>query len=73
MVTVGISVTTILRSPLVLPAAFVALIVNLNVPIAVGIPVITPVVSLKIRPAGSVPLAIDQFIGIVPVTLSLWM
>ena len=64
---------TMLRLLVVFPAEFVALTVKLNVPIAVGIPVIAPLVSFKIRPVGSAPFDIDQVIGVVPVALSLWL
>ena len=61
---------TILRLLVVFPAEFVALTVKLNVPAAVGIPVIAPVASFKLRPFGSVPSETDQVIGITPVALS---
>jgi len=73
VVIVGGAVMTMLRLLVVFPAEFVAITVKLNVPIAVGTPVIAPVVSFKIRPAGSAPFAIDQVIGVVPVALSLWL
>ena len=62
---------TILRALVLFPAEFVALTVKLNVPIAVGIPVIAPVVSFKTRPVDSAPFDIDQVIGVVPVAASL--
>ena len=70
MVIVGTAVTTMLRAFVPLPVTFVALTVKLNVPIAVGVPEITPVVSFKLRPAGSVRLDMDQVIGVVPVAAS---
>ena len=73
VVTVGISVMTILRFIVPLPATFVALTVKLYVPIAVGIPVIAPVLSFRLKPAGSVPLDIDHVIGVVPAALSFWL
>ena len=73
VVTTGICVMTMLMSLVVFPTEFVALIVKLNVPIAVGAPVIAPVVSFKTKPVGSVPLATDQVIGVVPVAVSLWL
>ena len=73
MVTVGISVMTILRFIVSFPATFVALTVKSYVPIAVGMPVIAPVLSFKLKPVGSVPLDIDQVIGVVPAALSLWL
>jgi len=71
VVTAGICVITMLSSLVVFPTEFVALTVKLYVPIEVGAPVIAPVVSFKIKPAGSVPFAIDQVIGVVPVAVSL--
>ena len=58
---------------MVLPAEFVGLTVKLNVPANVGVPVIAPVVPFKLKPVGNVPLDIDQFIGVVPVALSVWL
>ena len=44
----------------------VAWITNDDVPETVGVPEITPVEALKVRPAGSVPLASDSFTAPVP-------
>ena len=63
----------ILRAFVPFPAAFVALTEKLNVPAVVGVPVINPVVSFKLRPAGSMRLDIDQVIGVVPVAASVWL
>ena len=71
--TVGICVTRILMFLVAFPTVFVALTVKSNDPIAVGIPVIAPVVSFKIRPAGNLPLPIAHVIGVVPVAASLWL
>jgi hypothetical protein len=73
VVIVGGAAIIILRVFVLFPEAFVALTVNLDVPIAVGVPDITPVVSFKLRPAGSVPPDIDQVIGVVPVAVSVWL
>ena len=73
MVIVGTAVTIMLRAFVPLPVAFVALTVKLNVPIAVGVPVIAPVASFKLKPAGSVRLEIDQVIGVVPVAVRVWL
>ena len=73
MVIVGTTASllmTILSCLVVFPAVFCALTVMLNVPVAVGVPDIAPVVSVKFRPIGSVPLSIDQVIGVVPVAAS---
>jgi len=72
-VIVGTAVTTMLRVLVPLPVAFVALTVKLNVPIAVGVPVMAPVVSFKLSPVGSVRLEIDQVIGFVPFAVSVWL
>ena len=61
---------TILNCLVLFPAVFCALTVMLNVPVAVGVPDITPVVPFKFSPVGSVPLEIDQVIGVVPVAAS---
>src|SRR5262249_33881981 len=52
---------TVMPSALVtlwLPA--VTLMVKLAVPVVVGMPAITPVAAVRVSPAGSAPLAIDQ-------------
>jgi hypothetical protein len=59
-----------LRALVPFPAAFVALTVKLNVPAAVGVPEITPVVGFKLKPAGRLRADIDQVIGAVPVAAS---
>ena len=63
----------ILRMLVPFPAVFSALTVKLNVPDAVGVPEINPVVSFKTRPVGSVRADIDQVIGVVPVAASVWL
>ena len=73
VVTAGICLMSILRFIVSLPASFFALTVNMDVPIIVGIPVIAPVLSFKLKPVGSVPLEIDQVIGVVPAALSFWL
>ena len=73
MVTAGICVTRILMFLVVFPTGFVALTVKSNEPIAVGVPVIAPVVSFKTMPAGSLPLDTAHVIGVVPVAASLWL
>jgi hypothetical protein len=40
--------------------------VRLAVPAAVGVPEMVPLAGAKLRPAGSVPLVIDQVYGVVP-------
>ena len=46
------------------PFAAVTLAVKLNVPVAVGVPEMTPVPLVSERPVGSAPLAIDQVYGV---------
>ena len=48
------------------PRPSVTLKVTVEIPAAVGVPEITPVVALSVRPAGSVPLCIDQLYGDTP-------
>jgi len=57
-----------LKAPVLVPAVFVALTVKLNVPVAVGVPEITPAL-LKLKPLGRLPLSIDQ-VGAAPVALN---
>ena len=59
-----------LRDFVLFPAAFVALTEKLYVPAVVGVPEINPVVSFKLKPAGSVRADISQVIGVVPVAMS---
>src|SRR5215831_19154516 len=44
----------------------VTLTVKPEVPVAVGVPEITPLAGVRVSPAGSVPLAIDHVYGGVP-------
>jgi len=62
-----------LNSFVTFPAEFVALIVKLNVPAVVEVPVIAPVVSFKLKPVGSAPPATAHVIGVVPVARSIWL
>ena len=48
------------------PLESVTFRVKLDVPVAVGIPLITPVVGARFRPAGSAPAVIVQEKGDVP-------
>ena len=59
-------VTTILSCFESFPAAFAALTVKLGAPAAVGVPEINPVLGFKLKPAGRLPLGIDQVIGLAP-------
>ena len=73
VVIAGSAVMTMLRDFVTLPAEFVALIVKLNVPAAVGVPEITPVPAFKTKPVGSVRADISQVIGVVPVAANVWL
>ena len=73
VVIIGSSKTTILRFTVAFPAEFVALTVKLNGPVTVGVPVIAPLDSFRLKPVGSAPLIIDQFIGVDPVAAILWL
>jgi hypothetical protein len=46
--------------------ASVTLVVKVLVPLVVGVPVICPVLLLRVSPVGSVPVLIDQVYGVVP-------
>ena len=52
---------------------FCALTVKLNVPAALGVPLITPVAELSTNPPGKTPLSILHVIGCVPVALRVWL
>ena len=47
--------------------------VKLNEPAAVGVPFRTPVEMLSVRPVGSVPVAMLQVIGVVPLAVKVWL
>jgi hypothetical protein len=67
VVTTGAAATTILNA-CSSNAEFVSVTrtVKLNVPATVGVPLITPVLLFKLRPAGNDPTVIDQLNGAVP-------
>jgi hypothetical protein len=44
----------------------VTVAVNLDVPLAVGVPEIAPLLTDKLRPAGRLPVLIDHVYGAVP-------
>ena len=73
VVITGSAMITMLKAFVILPATFVARIVKLDVPIVVGVPVIAPDVVFRLNPAGRLPLAIAQVIGVVPVAANLWL
>ena len=64
--------TVMLKLAVSLPPVFVALTVKLYVPIAVGVPEITPA-GLSVKPTGKLPAVISQVIGAVPVAASVWL
>jgi len=66
----GTAVITMVNDFVLFPTVFSALTEKVNVPAAVDVPEITPVVSFKLKPAGSVRLVIDQVIGVDPVAVS---
>ena len=47
--------------------------VNGKVPVAVGAPVIVPVLAFKLRPGGSAPAEMLQVSGPVPVAITGWL
>jgi hypothetical protein len=59
----------ILNTLVSLPALLVAFTVKLEVPAAVGVPVMTPSAE-SVNPAGKLPLCNDHVIGAVPVAVS---
>jgi hypothetical protein len=69
----GAVVMIMLRALVPFPTEFVALAVKFNVPVFVGVPEIMPVFVSKLKPVGSLPLEIDQVIGVVPVATSVWL
>ena len=53
------------------PTAFVAVTVNVEAPVADGVPLMVPVEEPKLRPAGNVPLVMVHVIGLVPDAIKL--
>lgn len=47
-----------------------AVMVNVELPAAVGLPLMTPVEESRVKPAGSVPTVTAQFVTVVPATVS---
>ena len=58
--------TVMLRALVTFWAPAVTRTVKLEVPVAVGVPEMTPVLAASVSPAGSAPLAIDHVYGGVP-------
>ena len=42
-------------------------------PATVGVPLNTPLVVLSVSPVGSVPVAMLQVIGVVPLAVKVWL
>jgi hypothetical protein len=57
------------NAAMLLPALLLARTVKVEVPAAVGVPLMAPVEDLSERPAGRVPLLNDHVMGPVPVAL----
>ena len=55
-----------------LPTRFSALTVNLAVPSAVGVPLISPVSLFRLRPAGRPPFSMLHMMGVVPLAVRVW-
>ena len=62
-------VTVILNCFELVPAALAAWTVNVEVPAAAGVPLITPVEEPRESPGGSAPLVTLQAIGLEPVAV----
>ena len=58
--------TVMLRALVTFWAPAVTRTVKFEVPVAVGVPEMTPVLGASVSPAGSVPLATNQVYGGVP-------
>ena len=56
-----------------LPALLVALTVKVEVPAAVGVPLISPVSLFRLRPVGQSPFSTLHVIGVVPSALRVWL
>ena len=72
---VGAALAIVIDSSFVLlPALLVALTVNLAVPSAVGVPLISPVSAFRLRPAGRTPFPFStlHLMGVVPSAVRVW-
>jgi hypothetical protein len=68
-----VPMVSVVASVAICPRASVTLAVKLNVPVAVGVPVSTPL-AFRVIPAGRLPEATDQVYGLVPpVTVRVWV
>ena len=56
-----------------LPALLVALTVKVEVPSAVGVPLISPVSLFRLRLAGRLPPSMLHVMGVVPVAVRIWL
>ena len=56
-----------------LPALLVALTVKVELPAAVGVPLILPVSLFRLRPAGRLPLSMLHVMGAVPSAVRVWL
>ena len=70
---VGAATIVIVSCLVTEPAEFSARTVKVNVPAAVGVPVIAPVVAFSVNPPGKAPDEMLHVIGAVPLTLSVWV
>src|SRR4051794_8742307 len=62
----ALAIVTVYKRLPVQPAASVAVMVNVNVPAVVGVPVIAPEPPLRTSPVGSAPLEMVNVYGAVP-------
>ena len=72
----GASLVIVIDSSFVsLPTLFSALTVNLAVPSAVGVPLISPVSAFRLRPAGRTPFPFStlHLMGVVPSAVRVWL
>ena len=63
------ALTVIVSDLVLLPAEFDAVTANVNVPAAVGVPLIVPVDALSDKPVGNVPLDMLHVMGVVPLAV----
>ena len=63
----GAAATVMVMVLVKLPAMFVARTLKLNLPAAVGVPVIVPVLLFILSPGGKLEADIDHVMGVVPV------
>ena len=74
MVELAFAMLKVIVAAVPLPPVFEARMETVvPLPAALGVPVIEPVVALRLSPVGSVPLVVANPVGVPPVVASAWL